>query len=144
MTLLRVFNFNYFMDRFKRPSESSSRTFSPQALKLLYDYPWPGNIRELKNFSERVNIMSEERVVSADTVRRTLGASEAQAEQRDDLFAAFAAMKLTEARDAFEREFLVRKLAESGNNITQTSRVLGVTPSALHNKIRKYAIDLKR
>ena len=53
-------------------------------------------------------------------------------------------MKLNEAKDEFEREFLVTKARRKRGNITRTSRALGITPSHLHNKIRKYGIDPKK
>jgi two-component system nitrogen regulation response regulator NtrX len=52
----------YFMEKFKRPSAQEPRTVSPEGMKVLCGYHWPGNIRELKNFVERVNIMTEEAV----------------------------------------------------------------------------------
>jgi len=52
-------------------------------------------------------------------------------------------MKLAEAKDEFERELLIRKLEEHGGNITRASKALGITPSHLHNKLKKYGIDAK-
>ena len=53
-------------------------------------------------------------------------------------------MKLNEAKDEFEREFLVKKLEENEQSITRTSRALGITPSHLHNKIKKHGIEIKK
>ena len=50
---------DYFMDKFRRGSEEPLRRFSENSLQLLRTYSWPGNIRELKNFIERINIMTE-------------------------------------------------------------------------------------
>jgi len=132
----------YFMIKFKQAAEGEARHFSQSSLQLLRTYAWPGNIRELKNFIERINIMTEEKVISADSVRRFL-TSRSDWDKAETL-KGFESMKLNEAKDEFEREFLVRKLEENEQNITRTSRVLGITPSHLHNKIKKHGIEIKR
>ena len=132
---------DYFLERFRRPGETSSRRVSPEAREALAAYSWPGNIRELKNFVERVTIMDEGELITPDTVRRYLTVHEERG--RDEAYRGFEAMKLAEARDEFEREFLLRKLEEAGGNISRASEALGITPSHLHNKIRKYGINVK-
>jgi two-component system nitrogen regulation response regulator NtrX len=132
----------YFMGKFGRGSDEPSRRFSESALQLLCTYSWPGNVRELKNFIERINIMSEERVISADSIRRFLTSRTDW--EKDELLKGFESMKLNEAKDEFEREFLVKKLEENGQNITRTSRALGITPSHLHNKIKKHGIEIRK
>jgi two-component system nitrogen regulation response regulator NtrX len=133
---------DYFMVKFKRPSEDSKRRFSDEGMQLLCSYPWPGNIRELKNFVERINIMSEEKVISAESVRRFLTSRSDW--DKSEALKGFESMKLNQAKDEFEREFLVRKLEENEQNITRTSRALGITPSHLHNKIKKHGIEIKK
>jgi two-component system nitrogen regulation response regulator NtrX len=131
----------YFLERFQRAGENTPRRLSPEALEALAAYSWPGNIRELKNFVERVTIMAEGEQITADTVRRYLTIHEER--ERDEAYRGFEAMKLSEARDEFEREFLLRKLEELGGNVSRASEALGITPSNLHNKIKKYGINLK-
>jgi two-component system nitrogen regulation response regulator NtrX len=133
---------DYFMGKLKRPGEESPRRFSEDSLQLLRAYSWPGNIRELKNFIERINIMTEEKVISADSVRRFLTSRTDW--ENDETLKGFESMKLNEAKDEFEREFLVKKLEENEQNITRTSRALGITPSHLHNKIKKHGIEIKK
>jgi two-component system nitrogen regulation response regulator NtrX len=131
----------YFLERFRRAGENTPRRLSPEAREALAAYSWPGNIRELKNFVERVTIMAEGELITADTVRRYLTMHEERAP--DEAYRGFEAMKLAEARDEFEREFLLRKLEELGGNISRASEALGITPSNLHNKIKKYGINVK-
>jgi two-component system nitrogen regulation response regulator NtrX len=133
---------DYFMKKFRRSPEARPKTVSREAMKLLERHPWPGNIRELKNFVERVNIMAEEQEISAETVRRYL-TSRTESEREEPL-KDYTSMKLNEAKEEFERELLIRKLDEHQGNITQASRALGISPSHLHNKIRKYGIDPKK
>jgi two-component system nitrogen regulation response regulator NtrX len=131
----------YFLERFRRPGATSPHRVSPEAREALARYSWPGNIRELKNFVERVTIMAEGELITPDTVRRYLTVHEER--ERDEAYRGFEAMKLSEAKDEFEREFLLRKLEEAGGNIGRASEALGITPSHLHNKIKKYGINVK-
>ena len=132
---------NYFLERFRRAGRATPSRLTPEAREALARYSWPGNIRELKNFVERVTIMAEGELINPDTVRRYLTLHEER--ERDEAYRGFEAMKLTEARDEFEREFLLRKLQELGGNISRASEALGITPSNLHNKIKKYGINVK-
>ena len=131
----------YFLERFRRAGAAVPQRISPEALEVLARYSWPGNIRELKNFVERVTIMAEGELITPDTVRRYLTLREDS--ERDEAYRGFEAMKLSEAKDEFEREFLLRKLEELGGSISRASEALGITPSHLHNKIKKYGINVK-
>ena len=133
---------DYFMDKFKRPAEGEAKRFSEEAIQLLKIYFWPGNVRELKNFIERINIMTEEEMISPESIRRYLTSGTDW--EKDEVLKGFESMKLNEAKDEFEREFLVKKLEENEQNIARTSRVLGITPSHLHNKIKKHGIEIKK
>jgi len=128
---------NYFVIKFKNPARAEPRRFSEDALKELTNYYWPGNIRELKNFIERVNIMVEDHAVNKYLGRK----------RNDDTqmrLASFQGMKLNDAKDAFEREFITTKLKEYSYNISKTAQGLGIYPSNLHGKIKKLGIDVKR
>ena len=133
--------FDYFLKRFRRPADRPPLALAPEARETLARYSWPGNIRELKNFVERVTIMAEGELITPEVVRRYLTMREER--ERDEAYRGFEAMKLTEAKNEFEREFLLRKLGELGGNITRASEALGITPSHLHNKIKKYGINVK-
>jgi two-component system nitrogen regulation response regulator NtrX len=132
----------YFMEKFKRPSAQEPKTVSPEGLRALCAYHWPGNIRELKNFVERVNIMAEEPVISATSVQSFLGATP-QGEDKGAL-AAYSAMTLAEARDSFERDLIAGKLRENGGNISRAAEALGVYPSNLHSKMKKLKITAEK
>ena len=85
--------------------------------------------------------MADGECITPEDVRRYLTLREER--ERDDAWRGFDEMKLSEAKDEFEREFLVRKLEEQSGNITRASETLGITPSHLHNKIKKYGINVK-
>ncbi len=134
---------DYFMDRFNLTPDEPSKTISSEGLETLKNYSWPGNIRELKNFIERINIMTDENVIQKDTVihflNETIGTDE-----KDTSFKEFDDMKLNEAKELFERTFLIRKLEKHKYNISRTAENLGIYPSNLHGKIKKFGIEIKR
>lgn len=134
---------DYFMKRFNQTPDTPPKTISPGGLKILNDYPWPGNVRELKNFIERINIMTDENIIEEETVRYFLNEVPAGQNGSSHLVV-YEGMKLNEAKEAFEREFLIRSLEECGYNISRAAEQLGIYPSNLHGKIKKFGIEIKK
>jgi two-component system, NtrC family, nitrogen regulation response regulator NtrX len=132
----------YFMEKLKRPSAKEPRTISPEGMKVLCGYRWPGNIRELKNFVERVNIMTEEAVITAASVKSFLGV--AVPAEGSGALSAYEGMTLGEARDNFERELIAARLRENGGNISRTADALGVYASNLHSKMKKLKLTTEK
>jgi two-component system, NtrC family, nitrogen regulation response regulator NtrX len=132
----------YFMKKYKKQSAHKPKTLSTKALDELKKYHWPGNIRELKNFIERINIMTDEEVISAETVATFLGKRGIPEDNGE--MSLFDNMKLNEAKDSFERELIQKKLKETGQNISKAAEELGITPSNLHGKLKKYGIRIER
>ncbi len=131
---------DYFLKKFARGTEG--RCISKEGLEILHAYDWPGNIRELKNFIERISIMSDEKEVSLETVHHFL--NEKRKKERPDEMKPFAEMKLADAKDEFERRFIEMKLKEQDYNISRCAELLGVYPSNLHGKVKKLGIELKK
>ena len=131
---------NYFLDKFGRPGENKKITLD--GISLLKGYRWPGNIRELKNFIERITIMGDDNLISAESVQYFLG--ETNSGSKQEILKEFESMKLNEARDLFEKKLLTEKLEENGYNISQTAEILGIYPSNLHGKIKKFGIEIKK
>jgi len=132
----------YFLDKFRRPSEESSRRVSDGGMARLAAYGWPGNVRELKNFIERITIMSEEAVISADSVARHLGETEVRGPAGAG--AAYEGLTLGDARDRFERDLIAAKLAECGGNVARTAEALGMHAGTLHSKMKKLRIAARK
>lgn len=122
-------------------SDDEPRRFSEEAIARLCEHSWPGNVRELKNFVERISIMCGSEVISEADVSEYLDQGPRGG---DEPLNSYLEMGLTEARDAFERDYLVRKLEENGNNISQTAQQLGIYPSNLHAKIKKFGIEIEK
>ncbi len=135
---------DYFHNNLKKGhNDVSPPDFSNEAMKLLTEYFWPGNIRELKNFIERVTILVDEAEVTEETARYYLGEAGSRpfsdSSQRE-----YDGMKLGEARDLFEKRLVERRLEANGYNIAKTAQAMGVYPSNLHGKIKKYGIEIKK
>lgn len=133
---------DFFMKKFRPSPEAALKTVDAEAMQLLQEYDWPGNVRELKNFIERVNIMTDEEVLTAELIRFFLG--EPTPRRRVDDMHEYGEMGLNEARDSFEKRYIMQKLQEHGNNISRTAEALGVYPSNLHGKIRKFGIKIEK
>ena len=97
---------------------------------MIEAYDWPGNIRELRNVIERLVIMTSSNIITAKNI--VIGGS-----TRSDYFA-FATLK--EARDSFEKDFIIKKLDENNWNISKTAEILDIERSNLHRKIKAYDI----
>jgi two-component system nitrogen regulation response regulator NtrX len=86
--------------------------------------------------------MTDENVILPDIVTYYLG--EKQQSTTSNSLKDFEGMKLNEAKDRFERMFLMQKLKEHDYNISQTAQILGIYPSNLHGKIKKFNIEIKK
>lgn len=134
---------SYFVERLNKEKNDCKRSFDEGAMRKLTEYSWPGNIRELKNFIERVTIMSDEDVISANTAEFYLGENHSVTSS-DTTLDEYNEMQLNEAKDQFERSYLVEKLKENGYNISRTAAAIGIYPSNLHGKIKKFGIEPKK
>jgi len=119
------------------------REISDEGLAILAGRSWPGNVRELANFVERLAVMSDERLVSASTVSRVLGEG-APARPEPTVAPRYGGLPLAEARELFERDYLVQKLKECDYNVVKAAEASGIHPSGLHAKIKKFGIEQER
>jgi len=118
-----------------KKDRSEKKKIIQKAVDMLCNYSWPGNVRELKNLVERLAIMVEKDVIdefdlpapyNPDTADR-MTPVESQL---------FLSHSLKDAKKAFEREFIKRKLLQYNNNITKTAKAIGVERSYLHKKLK--------
>ena len=132
---------DHFMADFAREYGRRVKSFETGALAVLQRYPWPGNVRELRNVIERLMIMVPGDAISAidlsflDPTGLTRPAAVDVPAER---------MTLHEARDRFERELILRTLAEQQGNMSRTAEVLGVERSNLYRKMKAFGIAPSR
>jgi two-component system nitrogen regulation response regulator NtrX len=132
---------NHFMAEFAREYGKRPKGFDSGATSVMGQYLWPGNVRELRNVTERLMIMVPGDTISAADLaflnvnpHAEAHLGEAMAEKRS----------LHDARDRFERDLILRTLAEQQGNMSRTAEVLGVERSNLYRKLRAFGITPAR
>ncbi len=120
---------------------------SPEAMAVLQRYDWPGNIRELRNLIERLMIMVPGYVIEGSQAAmslqgRTTGALAVAVPASNPLLAK-SYDSLRDARNAFEKEYISRKLREHHWNISRTAEDLKIERSHLHRKIKLLDVEMR-
>ena len=129
---------DYFMAGFAKEYGRRPKVFAADAVALFQRYAWPGNVRELRNLIERLVIMaSGDTITASDLTFLDQGAVAADAAPPAGTG---PLMLLHDARDRFEREYILRALAEQHGNMSRTAEVLGVERSNLYRKMRAFGI----
>jgi two-component system nitrogen regulation response regulator NtrX len=129
------------MAEFAREYGRRIKSFDPAATAALREYPWPGNVRELRNVIERLMIMVPgERISAADLSFLDPAGGLSHAVAPPPVAAPSERLTLHEARDNFERDLILRTLAEQQGNMSRTADVLGVERSNLYRKMKAFGI----
>jgi two-component system nitrogen regulation response regulator NtrX len=120
---------------------------SPEAMGVLQHYEWPGNIRELRNLIERLMIMVPGPVIDEAQVAmalqgRTAGPANAGTSSAIPLLGK-SYDSLRDARNAFEKEYIGRKLRDHHWNISRTAEDLKIERSHLHRKIKLLDVEMR-
>ena len=124
-----------FLGECAKQNRSTKKTMTKETIKLLCAYSWPGNIRELKNLVERLTIMVEGDIIepldlptfyNPETIEKTRCFEEQF----------FLIDYLKDAKIAFEKAFIQRKLLQNKNDISKTAKAIGVKQSYLNKKIK--------
>lgn len=132
---------DFFAEAFVAENGSRPKKFEPDAIAALQSHAWPGNIRELKNAVERIMIMAPGQSVTRKSLEALSILRSADPGPQDSYF---SHRSLRDAKEAFERDFILRKLQENDGNVSRTAETIGIERSNLHKKIRSYGIaDLK-
>tara|TARA_B100000401_G_C52775574_1_gene705502 strand:- start:30 stop:1385 length:1356 start_codon:yes stop_codon:yes gene_type:complete len=110
------------------------KPFKLQDNNYLLNYNWPGNVRELRNLIERVTILSQGK--DENSVLNIIKESLSQSESEKFSLSETLDYPLREARENFEKEYLITQLKKFSGNITKTARFVGMERSALHRKLK--------
>jgi len=128
----------HFIEVFNRTQGLAQRALSEEAVASLQTMEWPGNIRELRNVIERVLILGDG---TGPIEARELPGNAAQPEEgRIVLGGQLASLPLREARELFEREYLLTQINRFGGNISRTAAFVGMERSALHRKLKSLGV----
>jgi two-component system nitrogen regulation response regulator NtrX len=129
---------NYFLSEFARAYGRRPKRLSESALEVLLRYRWPGNVRELRNLVERLVIMVTGEKIERRHLPPNLQHDHARAIPTRASAAGFSS--LHEARAAYERDYILRKLEENQGNVTRAAEVLGLERSHLYRKMKSLGI----
>jgi two-component system nitrogen regulation response regulator NtrX len=128
---------NHFLHEAAAKSGKRPKTFSGEALRILRRHAWPGNVRELRNLVERLFIMSPGDTIDARDLPSEIVETGAVAVPEQ-----FSSLR--QARDDFERRFILSALRKNRGNVTRTAEELGLERSNFYRKLKGYGIDVER
>ncbi|KQO57956.1 MULTISPECIES: sigma-54 dependent transcriptional regulator [unclassified Methylobacterium] len=133
---------NFFMEQISTATGLARRRIAEDAMAVLQSHDWPGNIRQLRNNVERLMILTHtdpEQEVTSEMLPTEIGAlvpttpNGAGGEK-------LMSLALREAREIFEREYLIAQIARFSGNISRTAEFIGMERSALHRKLKSLGI----
>jgi two-component system nitrogen regulation response regulator NtrX len=117
-------------------------------MAALQRHDWPGNVRQLRNIVENLIIMAqgdelrEDTVISVDMLPKDIAAPTPSA-MRDGGETEVMALPLRDAREIFEREYLIAQIGRFGGNISRTAEFVGMERSALHRKLKSLGVPTR-
>lgn len=123
----------HFLAEFNRAYGKKPKELTSAAMDVLLRYPWPGNVRELKNLIERLVIMSPAQHIEPQHLPPEVFRDAGRGPQHP-----YATLQ--EARAAYEREFILRKLEENQWNMTKTATAIGLERTHLYRKMKSLGI----
>jgi len=133
----------YFMAQIAQATGLPRRTIGADALAVLQSHDWPGNVRQLRNNVERVMILAggdPEAVITAAMLPQDVG-SMIPSMPNGNGGERLMSLALRDAREVFEREYLIAQINRFGGNISRTAEFVGMERSALHRKLKALRID---
>ncbi len=126
----------HFAQKICEENKFSYKKFTDDAMEYLKGLEWKGNVRELKNFVERLIIMNSKSVYDLSDVREQLIFYSKPNDSEID----FSVNSFQEFKEQMEKIFILKKLQEFNWNISKTAEAIGIQRSHLYNKIKKYGI----
>lgn len=133
----------FFMDQLSVTTGMPKRLIAPDAMAVLQSHDWPGNVRQLRNNVERLMILAAgdpDAELTAEMLPSEIGAlvpSTPNGHGGEKLMN----LPLREAREVFEREYLVAQISRFSGNISRTAEFVGMERSALHRKLKSLQVD---
>ena len=132
----------YYVDKLVDSEGLTFRRFSVAAQNRLRNYPWPDNVRELKNLVRRLLLLGSSDDIALEEVEAEISAASPQLDEplvKQDLLA----LPLREAREQFERAYLQQQLVLCGGKVGQLAKRVGMERTHLYRKLRSLGVDFK-
>jgi two-component system nitrogen regulation response regulator NtrX len=133
---------DYFMDQISATTGLPKRQIGQDAMAVLQSHVWPGNVRQLRNNVERVMILAgggPEAIITADMLPQDVG-SMVPAMPNSNNGEHIMGLPLREAREVFERDYLIAQISRFSGNISRTAEFVGMERSALHRKLKALGV----
>jgi len=133
---------DYFMDQISSATGLPKRQIGQDAMAVLQSHVWPGNVRQLRNNVERVMILAgggPEVIITADMLPQDVG-SMVPAMPTSSNGEHIMGLPLREAREVFERDYLMAQISRFSGNISRTAEFVGMERSALHRKLKALGV----
>ncbi|MDU6139790.1 sigma-54 dependent transcriptional regulator [Bradyrhizobium sp.] len=133
---------DYFMDQISVTTGLPKRQIGQDAMAVLQSHVWPGNVRQLRNNVERVMILAAggpEVIITADMLPPDVG-SMVPAMPTSNNGEHIMGLPLREAREVFERDYLIAQISRFSGNISRTAEFVGMERSALHRKLKALGV----
>ncbi len=121
---------DYFFDKFNRNNINLKNNI--KNIDIFYSYEWPGNVRELRNLVERLSILKNDSMENIDNIVYNYFNTNTNIEIKNSIN---SNLTLKEARDKFEKEYLMSQLKKYDGNVSKTAQSVGMERSALHRKL---------
>jgi len=137
----------YFIKRSADASGLAPRELDDAAMTALQTHDWPGNARQLKNIVERLLIMAPGEagtLITSEMLPAEIVGGAAAATMRPETSQEIMSLPLREAREIFEREYLLSQIERFGGNVTKTAAFVGMERSALHRKLKLLGVGPER
>lgn len=133
---------DHFMSQVARQAGIKPRRIGDDAMAVLQAHNWPGNVRQLRNNVERLMILARgeesDEQITAEMLPAEIGEVMPRAPNQSDQH--MMALPLREARELFEREYLIAQINRFGGNISRTAEFIGMERSALHRKLKSLGV----
>jgi DNA-binding NtrC family response regulator len=133
----------FYAEWFPSAENLPYRPFSVAAQNRLRNHSWPGNVRELRNLVQRLLVLGGDGEVGVNEVDEALKQSPSAAAPAASGQPAYFDLPLREAREQFEREYLVFKLKEAGGSVGRLAEAVGMERTHLYRKLRALGVDPK-
>ena len=130
---------NHFIQETVSINGLQDKQVTEELMNIFINYEWPGNVRQLKNIVERMVVLSEDNILDVKDAPNILlsGVSEMEQHVVDTSYSP----SLKEARDEFEKTFILKALQSTNWNVTQTARILDMERTYLYRKIKAYDLE---
>ena len=134
---------SFFIQELHNQQGLPSRDFSDESSGFLQSMNWPGNVRELKNYVERILILGPEfGAISLNELAKLK--PETENKSIGTQIGNINSLPLREARELFERDYLLTQINRFGGNISRTASFVGMERSALHRKLKSLEVNTRK